>query len=330
MKKREDGYYYATKMIKGKRYGAYGSTRAEAQEKLNDILRELKRKNDKDYTFNELCEQWQKDKWDSFAYGTQNGYREAMERAKREFGEELASEITPLMVLEILEEMKRNHYSLKSVKNQKTVISTIFRHGIMHGMCETNPATSVELPNGLQSQKREMPSDEAIEKIAKSDYLPALVMMYTGCRRGEALALEWKDIDFEKNLITVNKQIIFQSNVPIIKHSTKTSAGCRKIPLLKKLADKLPSKREGRLMDDYTLRRFKTDWMKFEKSIGEHVTPHQLRHYYASLLYDASVDVKQAQVILGHSELKMTTDLYTHIKQSKITDVTNKLNDFIG
>lgn len=55
-----------------------------------------------------------------------------------------------------------------------------------------------------------------------------------------------------------------------------------------------------------------------------------LRHAYATMLYDAGVDVKIAQKLLGHSSLKMTMDVYTHIKESLLGDAAAQLNSFIN
>ena len=65
--------------------------------------------------------------------------------------------------------------------------------------------------------------------------LPYIALM-TGMRRGEILALQWKDVDFEKNMIHVTKSIAYEGNAPVVKN-TKTKSGQRVVPLLNELKD---------------------------------------------------------------------------------------------
>ena len=62
----------------------------------------------------------------------------------------------------------------------------------------------------------------------------------------------------------------------------------------------------------------------------EPFTAHQLRHTYATMLYDADVDPKSAQRLMGHSSLEMTLKIYTHLSQRKKADSIGKLNDFLS
>ena len=56
------------------------------------------------------------------------------------------------------------------------------------------------------------------------------------------------------------------------------------------------------------------------------VTPHQLRHAYATMCYELGVDAKDAQQLLGHSKVEVTLDTYTHIRQARRSAVADKLN----
>ena len=56
------------------------------------------------------------------------------------------------------------------------------------------------------------------------------------------------------------------------------------------------------------------------------VTPHQLRHAYATMLFEADIDAKDAQQQLGHSRIDVTLDTYTHIRRKRLNDIAEKLN----
>ena len=74
-----------------------------------------------------------------------------------------------------------------------------------------------------------------------------MMALFTGCRRGELLALEWSDIDRKAGTITISKKISYATGRPVLEDHTKTAAGMRTIPLLKPLADALPKDRIGRV-----------------------------------------------------------------------------------
>ena len=112
-------------------------------------------------------------------------------------------------------------YSQQTVRVQLGVLNQIFNYAILQGEATTNPTISVKVPKGLSKTKRELPSTQDIEIVKNSlqaDFgLFAYFLLYTGCRRGEALAVKYEDIDFENQIITINKSVFYTSNQPYIK-----------------------------------------------------------------------------------------------------------------
>lgn len=326
MKKRKDGRYFITRKIDGKSVSIYGKTIEEVYRKLDQRMNQAERPK----TFLEIAQAWYDAKWDSFAYGTQNCYRSSYNRAVDALGDIPNNEVTPLDIQRLLEQMKEQKYSLKAVKTQKTVITTIYKYAILMGNAKTNPASYCEIPSNLSKEVREPPTEEQLKIIyAEKEWLYPQVLLYTGCRRGEALALTYEDFDFQNMTVNIDKEIIFKSNEPYLVHRTKTSAGKRKVILVDALANQIPKNKKGALFAN-TLRTFKTEWKHYCDRLGFEVTPHQFRHAYATMLYDAGIDVKMAQKLLGHSSIKMTQDIYTHIRESRLDDAATKLNSHIG
>lgn len=326
MKKRKDGRFRVSKVVDGKQKYFYGDTRSEAYAKLEAFEAEKVRPR----TFAEIATAWQNEYWDSFAPGTRTYYRAVLRRAQEKLGDSQADEVTPMDVQRILEEMKRQGYALKTVKAQKVVISTVYKHGILHGLCKTNPATAAKLPRDLPYHKRRPPEERELEAIKKDkSWLFPQVLLYTGCRRGEALALNYEDFDFENNTVNIDKEILLESSDRKVLHRTKTHAGLRKVPFVDALKQQIPRGKKGMVFaDDIT--GFQKKWAAYCERLNISVTPHQLRHAYATMLYDAGVDVKIAQKLLGHSSLKMTMDIYTHIRESRLGDAAAQLNSFIN
>ncbi len=67
-------------------------------------------------------------------------------------------------------------------------------------------------------------------------------------------------------------------------------------------------------------------WESYCKESGVTATAHQWRHLYATVLFDAGIEAKDAQVLLGHAQFSTTMDIYTHVKDQRIAKVAKKLN----
>lgn len=157
--------------------------------------------------------------------------------------------------------------------------------------------------------------------------------MYAGLRRGEALALKYEDIDREKSVIHVTKAVEFVGNNPHLK-TPKTDSGVRNAILLDVLKGQIPkgedyifSREDGELL---TKTQYRKRWDSYCKKIGYDITAHQLRHGFATILYEAGIEDKDAQELLGHSDITITRNVYTHIRKSRRDSTAKKLNDFVS
>lgn len=229
-----------------------------------------------------------------------------------------------------------------------------------------NPALSVPLPTKMKKPvTREAPEDSIVDKIkanATSAYwgLFAMFLICTGFRKGEALSIRWADIDFKNERISVTCSITHRTGVAQVS-DTKTEAGVRWVPLLKPLKEIL-SKPENAKETDYVFfgedpsvplpqSTYNRRWMHYCKDQGfvsdnpeirvskqgkryvKHnykttITAHVLRHGYATMLYDAGVDVHTAKELLGHANVKTTISVYTHLSQRKKQESIDKLKSF--
>lgn len=183
--------------------------------------------------------------------------------------------------------------------------------------------------------------------------LAAVIMMYTGLRRGELLALTWPDINLADRTVTVNKSVEFHDGVPHVKASTKTNAGMRVISIPEILAVYLSDQPKssllvfpsatGQIVSESSWRVMWDDYLReIDKKFGSpkvgksslltipHFTAHWLRHTYATMLYMAGVDVLTAKDLLGHSDIKTTLGIYTHLDTKFKIRSVDKLNDYLG
>lgn len=156
------------------------------------------------------------------------------------------------------------------------------------------------------------------------------MIYYTGLRRGEAEGLRYEDIDREAKRIHISRSVYNVSTTPHNK-DTKTEAGERSLPLLDALAEALPNKKSGYVFSDdggttptpdcKIQRRYEA----YQQRTGVSVTPHEIRHGYATALHEAGIDYKTAQELLGHAQLSTTMDIYTDILDKTIDDAANKM-----
>lgn len=338
----------------------YGHTKSEVTKKIaawNEALKEGP-------LFSETIEMWDDYRRDlvergKLEYNTFASNRASVADLKEQFGDFHIRKITPAMVdayIQSIEGAKR------TVQMRLGVLNMVFRFGIVKGHLSTNPCDAVSLPRGLVSGKRKLPPDEIIEKVKAGRDLKfglfAYFMLYSGLRRGELLALRWSDIDFELEQIHVQRAMYWEVNQPRLKQP-KTEAGKRIVPLLIPLVECLnPPKKDGYVFagDDGNMMTqivFRRRWDMYCREAGiaratvtsrfgkngqlysrtrytNLLEPHQLRHAFATILFEADVPEQDAMDILGHSSIKVTKDIYTHIRNSRRCVTAKRLNEHIA
>ena len=168
------------------------------------------------------------------------------------------------------------------------------------------------------------------------------------------MALEWADLDFEKRTITVSKARAVYKNQASIK-APKTKAGVRVVPIPETLFNALNEvkKKRGLVCPDMkgnvmSASALSSAWKTFINHLNEcaggikgtgpsqktvlvidHITAHMLRHTYATMLFDAGVDVKSAQKFLGHSDIEVTLEIYTHLSKFKEEQAIQALDEHL-
>ncbi len=301
----------------------------EAEEKIERALNP---------TFGIIADNWLEGHEAEVSHYTIEGYKAPVKSLKEEFENRLIKEITPLDLQRFLNELGKKGYAKHTIALRKIVASQIFDYAILKDLIKINPATTVKLPKNAPTKKRELPDDKDIEIVRQSidtEFgLFAYLILYTGCRRGEALALTYDDIDFENNTIDINKVVVFEYGKPKIYNRAKSKDGIRTIPLLVPLKNVLNNKGTGYIFNDnnqpLTLSQFNMLWRKYKKATGINLSPHQLRHAFATICFDAGLTAKDASKILGHSKIELTLDVYTHIKQSRTQETAQKLNNYLN
>jgi integrase len=341
MKKRKDGRYLKVVTIKGKRLYFYSTadTERKAEKDIQRQILEYTEKEEKGKLFGEVADEWDTEYRNeipeiNYKRNTKARYLKIVEY----FGTDYIKDITTIEVNIFINALIDKRYSKKTIAGYKSIINMIFKYAILHGYTRYNPTADIRLPNNLPRNPRKLPSTEELRIVASHyngfDLLP-FFLLFTGCRKSEALAITDKSIDFTKKTITIDHHIVFDGNKPIYESSVKTAAAYRSIILLDRLANVLPHDFKGFLFsrngdgkEPLSQKIFYKEWKSYCEKYGLNITAHQLRHGYATMLFESEIDVKDAQELMGHSDINLTRQIYTHIRSERKEKTAEKLNGF--
>lgn len=331
-KRRSDGLLETTRTDKrtGKRIHFYGHTDSE----INAQIMAYTGHQNRGRLFKEIAEEWKEIHFPELAPNTLRGYRPAYVRAVEAFGDDPIRKIQATDIKSFIKGFAKGGRAKKTVATQFLILNMICAYAVEKKDLEYSPCTYVSIPKNLPKRRRDAASLEDEERIKanyKSWLLPYLIL-YTGLRKGEALALTDKDIG--KDYISVSKSVYYVNNTPYLKEP-KTSAGNREIPILDPLRSKIPKRFTGYLFSEdggktpLTETQYQKLWRAYAKETGITCSAHQLRHSYATLLFECGIKVKDAQNLLGHSTAAMTQDVYTHLRNARMENTAKKLNEMI-
>ena len=225
----------------------------------------------------------------------------------------------------------------------------VLQYGVSLQLIPFNPARDVILPKVVKPDNKTIKFIDYndlkalmsyMEKLSNKkysyyfDYVLYSILLATGCRFGEAVALTWSDIDFENATIDINKN--YNRLVDIV-GTPKSKAGYRVISIDQKTINllRLYKNRQRQLFNEVGGEApsvvFATPTRKYQntairqgsldrrlKEIGcPRFTFHAFRHTHASLLLNAGISYKELQYRLGHATLAMTMDIYSHLSKDK-------------
>lgn len=171
-----------------------------------------------------------------------------------------------------------------------------------------------------------------------------LLALCTGMRIGEVCALRWEDVDFKQKIITVNRTVGRVYNCELkstekISSSPKTKKSYREIPISRQLFQSLKVVRKISLSpyvvgaSEYSKepRSYRDYFDRLLKRLNiPHVVFHGLRHTFATRCIESQCDYKTVSVILGHSNVATTLNLYVHPDLNQKKRCIDRMSNFLG
>lgn len=292
----------------------------------------------KAYTFEELYSLWldsyKLDVKPSTLFYTEREFRLHILPA---FGERFITSITPL---EAQDQANKWGHHYANARKLVGYTRSVLQFGKVLGALQSNPFDDIKMPPRREANKgKDMfyEHDElekfiaALNQWGHDQAIPLFrLLAFTGIRKGEALALTWKDIDLDDKQIYISKTVTRKKEGLTIQ-TPKTRKSKRHVSIDSKTVKALQNWKEKTYTDESSL--------VFQNSKGSILTPsaprkwlitvaekaglkpipvHGFRHTHASLLFESGATVKDVQTRLGHADIQTTMNVYTHVtKQSR-------------
>lgn len=231
--------------------------------------------------------------------------------------------------------------SPKTIRHVLGLVSDIFAYAVRMGIVRDNPCGRVVLPKLVRKEKKIYTVEETVRLMELLRNEPIkyrafyYLLIYSGCRRGELLGLEWQDVDFSNCLISIRRTSCYTPDRGTYTDTTKTEHSKRTLKLPQEVMDILCELREFQLRQADI---FGDKWVEtgrlFTKENGEPQHPntsyhwlekfcarnglpfhgiHSFRHLFASLLVGNGVDIVTVSGVLGHSAVSTTSNIYCHM-----------------
>ncbi|MDT2839319.1 site-specific integrase [Vagococcus carniphilus] len=339
-------------------------TKKQAQIALADLLKDIEENGlfneNKVMTFKDLYDMWLKQHRLNVKPSTIATNRRFVEgHVLPHLGDMKLDDITVIycqkLVNEWYEEYKQYPYFRK-------VTAQIMRYGEAMEIMKGNPMAKTILPRKKEEEKKlqyytkeELQHFfECLEQYGNYKQLAFFrALAFTGCRKSEILSLQWEDIDLFNKTVSIGKTLAIDENLDIIIQTPKTSSSVREISLDDETI-KILSRWRSIQREEYFQMGFNTtsdkqfvftnvrnelyypqivnDWLKYliKKYKLPKITPHNFRHTHASLLLQAGIPVKEVSERLGHKDIKITLEIYSHVMPEEAEKTANKFANFVG
>lgn len=313
----------------GKKYQVYASSEREAYEKMFRKKQELE-----EGDFSKTVPTVRK--WTEIAIDTYKTAQKPITRTKfvsrvdhcilEHIGSLRLDKVTPLDCQRVVNLQQGK--SKTQVNEVFNALKFIFSTACNNDIIRQDPTRRLIKPSYTSGRRRAITEEEReiIEKCFRLDprFIAFAIMLYCGCRPSEARAVTLDDIFTEDNRIFLKVR------------GTKTASSARIVPVPPKLQDLLPNECQYTLSHTKNGRalnagEFNLMWKKFKREmnilmgaktyrnkllqdlVADDLVPYCLRHTFCTDLQKAGVDLRTAQYLMGHADIKMTANIYTHV-----------------
>lgn len=275
-------------------------------------------------------------------------------------------DINRLVIQNFYEELRKKGIGIPTIRIVHYIISGSIKYAYENDLIIRDFSNILKVPKPTQEEKLKKENrTRALTKKEQENFIKAikddelelfyLIALYTGMRKTEIIALTWNDIDFENKTININKIAKYQHEVKrgengkckIMIQTPKTKKSIRKIPFPGGMKNKILKHKKEQLELKLKLGvNYNKNNLVFCKANGEYLkelniylhfkkimknikanhTFHDLRHTYATRLFELGESPKTVQELLGHSTIDITLNIYTHVLEDIKKNAVSKID----
>lgn len=336
-----------------------GRTRREVEREMNALLTDVERGTYVDsrrVTVGEYLAAWLTGAESGVRPSTLKQYKVAVRRLQATFGSMRLSRLMPEHIEAFYGELLKQGLSPATIRVHHAVLSKALKQAVQRRYIAYNPCTHVTPPRIATPELHVWDAEQARAFLAGSadDELAPLwlLLLATGMRRGEAVALRWRDVDLERGVVSITRTVTHGAQQRWEIREPKSEAGRRAVPIPPSVVDVLRVHKAGQdarrelLGDGWPAESF-----VFERGDGTLLDPnrvtirfnrmvqllglppirlHDLRHTSATLMLAGGVHPKVAQERLGHANVSMTLNTYSHVTEGMQRQAAAQLAETLG
>lgn len=309
------------------------------------------------FTFVERCIKYYNDKSHEFSPKTvNNAYSIINKHIKYFFQNVKLTDVTISMYQDFMIYVGRLELSDATKKKIYQVCNAVLRECYRLQEITTNIPEFVVKPKTVSTTDNDIYTLEEIRTIldncqyTKFLDIPIHLFLFAGMRFGEIAGLCWEDIDFDNNIIHINKNLIYE-NGQFYMRRPKTENGIRDVIVPQAIIHMLKSEKLKQIKlilegiykrNEYnvvclnselkylSLASFVQSYKRFLKKINiRYIRPHKLRHAHATLLLMSGVDMKTVSERLGHSKIEITMNTYSHVLKEMDKKASDKIEKLL-
>jgi integrase len=307
-------------------------------------------------SLNAQLDEWLKEQRNMVTVRTLDGYAGSFDRYIRgPIGKKKLANLKASEIQAVYNEMSERRLSATTIRHAHVALKCALKRAVELGLIPRSPADPVKVAKIVRKERHVFTPEDAVKFLETSAKMPhGLIFEFsllTGMRPEEYLALQWKDIDFNKHNASIQRVLLrHKGKVSFEKPKTDKSRRSILLPksLVKKLAEHKRSQAEGRLragplwqnhnlvfcseigtplqIPHLTYRYFRPILVEAELP---QIRLYDLRHVHATLLLMADENPKVVSERLGHSTVKLTMDTYSHVLPTMQERATEKLEKLL-
>lgn len=358
--RRKDRLWCAQVSLDGHRLTKYGKTQRECHDWIKAMLDKI----DSGLTYGSVhitlesfINSWLNGKQLSLRERTVFQYRKIAENyILPRLGKMRIQDIRPVHILRMYSAIQEGGTGARTLQLVHTVLHNTFDQAVQEGTVLRNPIDAVKRPRWEHKEFKTFTEDEVRQFLLATAGHRHEALFYlaltTGMREGELLGLKWSDLDWNKGVLNIQRQLQRIEHKGLFFVSPKTKAGRRQIKLRQGMLDRLADhRRKQELERQQADNRWQENdlifpssieapfeghriWDEFKELLVKAGLPdmrfHDLRHTALSLLMDMGIAVTTVQQRAGHSKASVTTDIYGHSMSRSQDQAAEQIDELVS